>query len=399
MKTNKIVSYILCFLIVFSIVFLHNTPKAKAIYPVSASIANMIPESWTSVVTTSNGVREWTKDALATFNRIGVTAAKIAALLAVQQITQAIIGSGDGGVISDWNNYLYVSPQQRAMAQMNAFFNTASRGRLSTLNYEGVGPNYDAYLVAQARLAIAGQPFTTNLQDSVTDPSQIFAGGNMKGIVNYMKCANNVACYTLTSSEQYKIEFAKAQEIARNQQMNGFLPIKKNGKIVQPAAFAYTALTQVDQMGTQIIMNADADVSAYAQIAAGAGISIASRSFNYMLADSKGKDEIRNKNDQFPFSLGYSTNGGVGISAGGVTATSGVGQWSGGMQIGNTCATGNFTLDSGGATVDIHGNKITCPASSRPNGSVTPATIKVTGPSASALDQTVNTGSTEATIQ
>ncbi|MEI7962117.1 MAG: hypothetical protein WCI04_07315, partial [archaeon] len=78
--------------------------------------------------------------------KLSVTGIKIAALLAVQTITRAIIGSGGSGAIADWNKYLYTSPQQRAMDQMNLFFNTVSQGRLSSLNYEGVGPNYDAYL-------------------------------------------------------------------------------------------------------------------------------------------------------------------------------------------------------------------------------------------------------------
>ena len=184
---------------------------------------------------------------------------KVLALLAVQQATSLLIGDGNGGggtIIRDFNDYLYVSPQQRAMAQMNSFFNTVSRGRLSTLNYEGIGPNYDAYLVAQARMAIAGQPFTTNLQDLVTDPKQMFDGGNMKGLMTYMQCANNVACYTMTSTAQYNLEFAKAQEIARTENVNGFIPKKVNGRITQPASIAQNALTQLDQLGTQIIMNA-----------------------------------------------------------------------------------------------------------------------------------------------
>ena len=307
-------------------------------------------------------------------------------MLAVQTVTQAIIGDGDAGAIPDWNDYLYVSPQQRAIAQMNSFFNTTSRGRLSRLNYEGIGPNYDAYLVAQARMAIAGQPFTTNLQDLVTDPTQMFAGGNMKGIMTYMQCANNVSCYSLTSTARYNLEFAKAQEIAKNEQFNGFLPKKSGGKITRPASILFNTLSQVDQLGTQVIMNTEAKEAkdlpgAYAQLAGGALINIGARTFNYMSADTAGKDAIRNKNDQFPFSLAYSLNGGLGISAGGVTVNTGAGAFSGDLQIGNTCASGNFTVDLQGVTTDITGKRITCPKGSVSNGSIKAPSINVTVPS------------------
>lgn len=311
---------------------------------------------------------------------------KVAALLAVQTATSLIIGEGnDGTIIRDFNNYLYVSPQQKAMAQMNSFFNTVSRGRLSSLNYEGVGPNYDAYLVTQARQAITGQPFSTNLQDIVTDPTQMFAGGNMKGIMTYMQCANNVACYTLTSTAQYNLEYAKAQEIAKNENVNGFIPKKKNGRIIQPASLAQSALTQMDQLGTQITMSAtggDAsqNTAAISQVWTGAAISATARLTNYGISDEEGQAAIRNKNDEFPFSLGYSANGGIGISAGGVTIKTGAAALSGAMQFGNICAIGDFTIDASGASVDIYGKKLDCPPGSKPNGKITKPAVTVTTP-------------------
>lgn len=374
MKKRTILSIILCFSIVFSIVFIKDAPKAKAIYPISMTIANMIPEVLSSIGVTGQWVKDVAVYVAENLDSVIITASKMAALLAVQKITQAIIGDGGGGAITDWNNYLYVAPKQAAMAQMNSFFNTVSRGRLSSLNYEGVGPNYDAYLVAQSRQAIAGQPFTTNLQEFATDPTQMFVGGNMKGIMTYMQCANNVACYTMTAQAQYATELAKATDIANKEHSNGFLPVKKNGRIIQPATIVANAMGQMDQLGTQVIMNADASKEAslsgsLSQIAAGASINIAARSFNYMLADSKGKDEIQNKNDQFPFSLAYSLNGGLGVKStnGGGTATSGIGGLGpAGLQIGNTCATGNFRVNvATGVTTDIRGTKITCPPGSK----------------------------------
>lgn len=377
MKNKVLLSVILFFSIVFSIVLIKSTPKAHAIYPISASIANLVPEGLSSIGVTGQWVSTMSKWLKENLDNMLLTAAKITALITVQTITQAIIGDGGGGVITDWNKYLYVSPQQRAMVQMNSFFNTVSRGRLSSLNYEGVGPNYDAYLVAQARMAISGQTFTTNIQNVVTNPKQMFSSGNMKGLMTYMQCANNVACYTLTSTAQYNLEFAKAQEIAKSEQSNGFLPVRKNGKITQPASIVSNALTQIDQLGTQVIMNTDTKSSQYAamaQIAAGAGINIAARTLNYATASDEGKEAIRNKNDQFPFSLAYSLNGGVGVSAGGVTLNTGLASANGNLQLFNVCATGSASIDGEGNTyVMINGQKTTCPKNQN--------TTSVTGPS------------------
>jgi hypothetical protein len=206
---------------------------------------------------------------------------------------------------------------------MNSFFNTVSRGRLSSLNYEGVGPNYDAYLVAQSRAAITGQTFATNLQDQVTDPTQTFAAGNMKGISSYLQCANNVMCYTMTATAKYNQEFSKAQDLAKNEADRGFVPKKVNGRIVSPAALVQNALLAADQLGTQLIMDASWDDGVGAgltQIAEGAGVSLASRLSNYGISDSAGRQIIQNKNDQFPFSLSYSTTKGATMtSSNGVT--------------------------------------------------------------------------------
>lgn len=383
MIKQKYIALLLCFSIIFSGVFMLNIQQAKA-WPVSITAANMVPETMGSVGTLSDFSFNVAKWSTGIWQGIMVTALKVATLLAVQKATSLIIGGAEGDtMIRDFNEYLYVSPQQKAMAQMNSFFNTVSRGRLSYLNYEGIGPNYDAYLVAQARQAIGGQQFVTNLQDQVTDPRQVFAAGNMKGIMTYMQCANNVACYTLVSSARYEKELAKAQEIAKNENVGGFVPRKKNGRITSPAALAQNALLQMDQLGTDIIMSADAQdgaPAATAQIAQGAAISIGSRAANYYISDDKGKQMIRDKNDEFPFSLGYSLNGGIGISVGGATFNTGSLAANLQVQIGNVCATMAGALDGTGAIVDIKGRKYNCKTKAEvnttaPSGSITAPSI------------------------
>ncbi|HEX8974816.1 MAG TPA: hypothetical protein VF817_05010 [Patescibacteria group bacterium] len=348
---HKLIAVVLFFSIfVFSS---FEAPKAHA-YAV-ADIAHTIVNTFTGVSTTGgwlSTLAKWVSDSMSQYT---IVAYKVAALMAVQQLTQLIIGGGSGQIITDYNQYLYISPQQRAWSQMTSFFNTVSAGRLSALNYEGIGPNYDAYLVAQARQSIMGQPFATNLQQQVTDPTKLFATGNMKGVMSFFECANNPYCYSLVAQNKYNTDLAKAQDIAKNEQVNGFLPTKtSSGRIKQPAALLQNALLQADQLGTQLIMNADYKdgTAALGQIAAGAGINIASRSINYYTSSDQGKEAIRNQNDQFPFSLAYNSNGGFGINAGGIRAYTGVGAGVGGCKkIGNTNSCMNLDVNAQGGQV------------------------------------------------
>lgn len=295
-----------------------------------------------------------------------VTASKIVALIAEQELVKSIIGEGNNGTfIKNFNDYLFVSPQQKAMSQTNLFFNSVSRGRLSSLNYEGVGPNYDSYLVAQANRIISGQLFVTDIQSQTTDPKKMFADGNMKGIMSFMKCANNPYCYTIVAAQKYNTEFSKAQEIAKNENVNGFTPKKANGRITQPATLAQNALSQIDQLGTQIIMNASPEQGTSAalyQIAEGTAISTAARLAAYGISDDAGREAIRNNNSQFPFSLEYNSNGGLGINAGGVTVNTGFGAYNGNVQIGNTQACLDAGVyGNGEAWVYINGTRQKCP--------------------------------------
>ncbi len=299
--------------------------------------------------------------------------AKMAAAYAEQALVKTLVGGGDSGnstIIRDFNDYLYTAPQQKALTQLNSFFSSASQGRASSLNYEGVGTNYVAYLITQAKNSINGQSFVTDIQNQVNDPAtDMFAGGNMKGIMSFLQCSNNPYCYTLAATEKYNSDFAKNQTIAKNENVNGFIPTKVNGRITNPAAIAQNALQQIDQLGTTISMNAtnngnpDETVSALLQIAQGTAISTAARLSSYGISDDIGKAIIRNSNDSFPFSLSYSSSTGLGVAgAGGSSLSTGIGSYNTSVQVGNTCATAGASANaSGGTSVIINGKKVQCP--------------------------------------
>lgn len=316
---NKILSIILCITILLTV--RSFVPTTHAIWGYTdvnlADVANF--GTWaTNIKNLAQTIVEfvWTQAqaALKIVAAQAIVAAKILALLAVQKATAWIIGDGNGLLIRDWNNYLYVSPQQRALKQMDAFFTATSKGRLSSLNYEGIGPNYDAYLVTQAKQAISSPTPVTNIQEQVTNPkTDLFAGGNMRGIIAYMRCENNVPCYTLMATDKYTTEVAKAQDIAKLEQEKGVLPTKTaSGRIIKPATLVGNALMEIDKQGQDLIMTAQTNdttsaVAALTQIAEGMALSITARAVNYGIADTMEKAATVAQNAKFPFSLSYNS--------------------------------------------------------------------------------------------
>ncbi len=344
MLKKKIVA-MFCIILCLNLVFIQTTPKAKA----WIDVVNLVPNLSTAVSSLGTTISSFAGTAAGylgaggTLSQIAEKAitfmknkafgvifmiAKVAALKGVQKLTETIIGKGGGGgIITDWNDYLINGSKQEAMVQMNSFFNTVSKGRASSLNYEGIGKNYDSYFIKESRIAITGQPFTTNISAFAPTPDDLFYTGNMKGIMTAMSWGNNVAGYTMIAKKKYEETLANKTSIREKEQVNGVKPQKSNGVIIKPAAIIANSMNQIDQQGQNMIMqaqpNGDDYFTAGQQIIEGAALSVLARITNYALADSKGKLALQNKNDSFPFSVSYSQdkNGGgqLNMSAGGNT--------------------------------------------------------------------------------
>lgn len=312
-KISKKIIFPAFIMAAFSLVFLFPQ-KAHAI-PVHETGANLIQNVLTAIQTefttmaTDGTLSEITSEYLTeTFKSQALLFAKVSALEGIRAATASLMGENGGLVITDYNEYLYKNPRQQAVARMNTFFDTISDGRISSIRYEGVGPNYDSYLASQAKKPIVAKaPSKTNLQEYVTNPNQLFSGGNMKGAMAYMQCTNNVSCLTFMSNGKFNEEFEKAKSLAKAEDQGGFRPQKsENGRIIKPAELAKNALLEVDDLGTELIMKAgEGDqqyFEAYSQILAGGAISLASRAANYGVIDNHKDVSV---SVEFPFSLGY----------------------------------------------------------------------------------------------
>ncbi|MEI8343764.1 MAG: hypothetical protein WCF93_02355 [Candidatus Moraniibacteriota bacterium] len=343
---KKILLLILLFVMLFGFKL-----EAEAAIPVVDVGPGVVTAGQTTLtdVATSETVIERVLSKVANIAASGsIVAAKLLAMKAEQLLVKALVGgeSGNSTIIRDFADYLYNAPKREATTQMTAFFNSTSQGRASSLNYEGVGTNYDAYLIAQAKNAINGQSFTTDIQSQVTDPAtNMFSGGNMKGVMSFFQCSNNPYCYTLVATEKYNADFTKAQTIAIHENSGGFMPTKSNGRITNPASIAQNALLEVDKMGTQLSMSAtnngdfEQTPSALLQIAEGTAISTAARIGNYGIVDPI-KNSIDQKLSTLPFSLSYSKSAGWNVSAsvGGTNLSAGLKSYNTSAKTGNSCA-------------------------------------------------------------
>ena len=312
MKGKKIIiSIMLCVSIVFGGLFFADVPKANAVpLEISNLVAN-IAQFIGKLGGTIGAVGQWVIDiwqkakaiADAIAEAIGanlIVVAKVAALYAVQEAVALIVGDSDGqaNIIRDFEQYLYSNTKQLALDQVDDFFIATSGGRLSSFHYEGIGRNYDAYLVGLGKdmLGSSADDFKTTIQDAVQDPvKDMFADKNMKGLMSYMSCANNVACYTLASVSKYKDEITKEKDIAQTEQNDGILAVKDAlGRITKPAEMVKSMLGDIDKQGTQMIITAEADTlddqsAALQQIAEGAIMAIAARAINFGIEDQEGQ--------------------------------------------------------------------------------------------------------------
>ncbi len=179
-------------------------------------------------------------------------------------------GSGDPLFITDWNEFLYDTPAQQARLYMNDFFTITTRGKYSSANYTGIGDaaanitgNYPAYLVARSQSVIAaqsedGMTAIYDLDEFTANPATMFAEGDWRGYnAFFSNPANNPFGYSIMAQGAYANRLATARESARVEaQSSGFIGQKKNGRTIAPAATIAGMVTNVQNIGNNMIATA-----------------------------------------------------------------------------------------------------------------------------------------------
>lgn len=328
---KKIIFSFLCVAIFFATINIQKTKAQLAVAEIGGNLfTNIVTtveqtiDTISQVIVTGFDIQKWANTLL---DRYTMPIMKQLAIIMVNKSVQALIGSGNNGkpqFVTNWNDYLFLGPQQRANGYMNSFFDSATRGRLAGAS-EGVATSYDSYMVNQAQKAIAGQPCAITMQSYTSNPNKMFVDGNMRGFMAFLQPCNNPIMFADIAQTQLTNQTQKEQVLADKQQDKGFLPKMVNGVITAPAILFQSALTGIDQMGTNAIVNA----TTYPELIAATGISIGAKTLKYNFGSAVEKNQVTTQtNSDTIFKVNYTTDTGltVGANTGGYTTIINTGQ-------------------------------------------------------------------------
>ncbi len=295
-KKTDIILFLSIVLMVFSFTF--YLPVAKAQVPVMEIAGNLMTDIMTTVEQTSSTVLDVVEEPMGIqdyiqkfADRYGMGIMKQAAIKLSNAITQKIVGGGGSGsaqFVQDWNAYLYTNPQKQTNTYMNSFFDQTTRGQQSKTASGVASGNYSSYMAAQAKQGLQGTTCdTTAIQNYASNPNQLFANGNMRGLMAYAQPCGNPYSYSAIAQNQQQTQLAKQQNIAQHTQTGGWLPKMQNGKISVPANLFSSAMQGSDQMGNNMIVNASTLQELATAMAFRTGASLMQYSFGGSSSSSK----------------------------------------------------------------------------------------------------------------
>lgn len=330
-KNKRKITHAVSLILILTFSFGSYVPKARATWPtipvdaISNTMTTIQQTIATGWETTMGGIKvqEWANDEL---DRYVMPIAKQTAIILINKSVQSLIGNNNNGkpqFITNWNEYLYLNPQQRANGYMNSFFNRATGGRLSVLN-EGISNSYDSYMVTQAQKANAGQPCAVDIQNYTSNPNQMFVDGNLRGFMAFLKPCNNPVAFATIAGNERAAQIEKEQNIAKLQQSNGFLPKMIGNVIMAPASLYENALTGIDQMGNNMLVNA----KTYPELLAATAINIGSKTLQYNFGTANTQNRVSAQSgagSSVNFRVNYNDKTGAGMSLNGTSVNTGVG--------------------------------------------------------------------------
>lgn len=196
---------------------------------------------------------------------------KVAATQIINAQINQLVGGGTTGqalFITNYESFLYQEPMQKTDLYMNDFFTLTSRGKYSSANYVGVGNmdgsingSYSSYLVSQAKNATvdrASEQPQMNLEEYTQSPNAMFAEGDWRAFnAFFSNPANNPYGYTMLAEETYQNKLSQEIEIQTvKAQSSGFKPVEKGGQVITPSATIDSLVSNIQNMGNNIITNA-----------------------------------------------------------------------------------------------------------------------------------------------
>lgn len=255
MKMKIIPKKLICVLLLISFIFVFTANTARADYWGAAYGGAMLKQMMENIM---KQIQAAILGALK----------QAAAQMINETVNQLVSGGGPGGgplFVTNWENYLIQEPRRQTDIWMNDFFTTISAGTSSTANYkaaggEGVVGSYSGQLVQQAKKATTGaQASKYNLNQYVSDPSQMFDAGNWRAFNSYISNpSNNSFGMTLTAQDAYmqKMEEEKRKAEIQAIAYQGFMAQKNGSQVITPGSTIKDIQSQTEDLGNKIVAGA-----------------------------------------------------------------------------------------------------------------------------------------------
>jgi hypothetical protein len=275
-------------LIVLSMLFVFSPQPARADFWGSAELAAFMKEMMETIQRQIEGALLGTL--------------KMAAIQMLNSKVGQLVGGVAGGqplFITDFNEFLYQNPTQKANLYMNDFFSLTTRGKGSSANYLSAGGTSSLSGNYPAQLRAIAESVTTkgdgivgyDLEEYAPSPDEMFASGNFRGLnAFFSNPANNAFGYTLQAQKVYQNQLDQERQVAAMKALSsGFIPSEKNGIVMAPASTIEAAITNVQDMGNQMIAAAENP----GEILSGAISAMANKLISNMI--QKGIGEVQSK--------------------------------------------------------------------------------------------------------
>ncbi|MDD2766847.1 MAG: hypothetical protein PHH40_03740 [Candidatus Moranbacteria bacterium] len=225
---------------------------------------------------------------------------KMAAVQMLNSKVGQLIGGGVGGqplFITDFNEFLYQSPREKANLYMNDFFSMTTRGKASSANYIAAGSNsgglrgdYTGYLVSSAKRVTTERSIPTYSLDE-HGGMDAFSRGNSRAFNAFFRNPmNNPYGYSLEAQQMYREQIEAEQTVAATKALaTGFLPKEQGGRVLSPAATIQAATTNIQNLGNDILAAAQNP----GELLSGVVMSMANKLVSNLI--QKGVGEIQSK--------------------------------------------------------------------------------------------------------
>ncbi len=163
-----------------------------------------------------------------------------------ETIGNLIAGTTQAGssFITDWEDYLFKSPESNTAAYMNDFFTITTRGK-SSGNYQsscGGDFSFSEWRTAGAKdsvnVEIDLSKWQADFEEFACSPSNMFDEGDWDAFNSFMQPNNNPIAYTLFAEGTRDKKLTEEKESAKIQaeSYGGFVATKENGVVITPGS-------------------------------------------------------------------------------------------------------------------------------------------------------------------